>query len=67
MTPEPPLEQCLAGFWLPGPPPPDAPAPGDEGTWLDERGPSSVRVRGRDLREVLRPAYDAFTDDGAAD
>ena len=60
--PELPLEECLATFWMPGPPlPPTRDEEPREGTWLDGRGPSGVRVRGRDLVDVLRPAYDAFT------
>ena len=62
-VPAPPLEQCLEGFWSPGLTParlrglaaaagPDAPD-----LLLRMFPPPPVQVRGKDLAEVLAPAY----------
>jgi uncharacterized Zn finger protein len=60
----PPLEECLDGFWSPGLSParlraltsgPEAAAPD---LLLRMFPPPSVRVRGKDLADVLAPAYE---------
>ena len=57
-----PLEELLDEFWLAGTTsPPDEPAsderPDDA---LARLGRPDITVRGRNLRDVLRPAYDAL-------
>jgi uncharacterized Zn finger protein len=63
-VPAPPLEECLDGFWSQGLSParlralvtaPDAAAPD---LLLRMFPPPSVRVRGKDLADVLAPAYE---------
>jgi uncharacterized Zn finger protein len=65
----PPLEECLAGFWSPGLSParlralattPDAAAPD---LLLRMFPPPAVRVRGKDLADVLAPAYEQLAAD----
>ena len=62
-VPAPPLEQCLEGFWSPGLTPARlrglAAAPGPDAPDLLLRmfPPPPVQVRGKDLAEVLAPAY----------
>jgi uncharacterized Zn finger protein len=68
----PPLEECLDGFWQPGLSParlralatvPDVAAPD---LLLRMFSPPAVRVRGKDLADVLAPAYQKFGADDAA-
>ena len=63
-VPAPPLEECLDGFWSPGLSParlralattPDAAAPD---LLLRMFPPPAVKVRGKDLADVLAPAYE---------
>ena len=63
-VPAPPLEECLEGFWSPGLSParlralatvPEAAAPD---LLLRMFPPPAVRVRGKDLADVLVPAYE---------
>ena len=67
-----PLEECLEGFWSPGLSParlralataPDAAAPD---LLLRMFPPPPVRVRGKDLADVLAPAYQQFAADDVA-
>jgi uncharacterized Zn finger protein len=71
-VPAPPLEECLDGFWSPGLSParlralaaaPDAAAPD---LLLRMFPPPAVRVRGKDLADVLAPAYQQLAVDDAA-
>ena len=68
-VPAPPLEECLDGFWSPGLSParlralataPDAAAPD---LLLRMFPPPPVQVRGKDLADVLAPAYQQFAAD----
>ena len=68
-VPGPPLEECLDGFWSPGLSParlralataPDAAAPD---LLLRMFPPPPVRVRGKDLADVLAPAYQRLAAD----
>jgi uncharacterized Zn finger protein len=68
----PPLEECLEGFWSPGLSPArlralaaaqDAAAPD---LLLRMFPPPAVRVRGKDLADVLTPAYQQFAADDVA-
>lgn len=57
------LDESIAGFWLPGPQP--APPPGEPpvlrpDALLDQLDPVGVTVGGRDLADLLRPAYQAL-------
>ena len=70
--PAPPLEECLDGFWSPGLSParlralataPDAAAPD---LLLRMFPPPAVKVRGKDLADVLAPAYQQLAADDAA-
>ena len=67
--PAPPLEECLDGFWSPGLSParlralasaPEAAAPD---LLLRMFPPPPVRVRGKDLADVLAPAYQRLAAD----
>ncbi|RKS72542.1 hypothetical protein CLV35_2788 [Motilibacter peucedani] len=56
MSAERPLEECLAEFWLaPDEPEPPHPVGPDA---LEPLGRPDVTVRGRNLHDLLRPAYD---------
>ncbi|MDI1462871.1 SWIM zinc finger family protein [Catellatospora sp. KI3] len=57
-----PAADELSGFWDAGPLPP-LPPPGEGAAVgvLDRLGPTGVTVRGRDLAELLAPAYEAMT------
>jgi uncharacterized Zn finger protein len=68
-VPAPPLEECLDGFWSPGLSParlrvlasaPEAAAPD---LLLRMFTPPPVRVRGKDLADVLAPAYQRLAAD----
>jgi uncharacterized Zn finger protein len=68
-VPAPPLEECLDGFWSPGLSParlralataPDAAAPD---LLLRMFPPPPVQVRGKDLADVLGPAYELLAAD----
>ena len=70
-VPAPPLEDCLDGFWSPGLSPvrlralasaPDAAAPD---LLLRMFPPPPIQVRGKDLAEVLAPAYQRLGADDA--
>lgn len=58
-----PLEDHLEDYWLHGglPLTEEAAAPAGP-TALERLGRPEVTVRGRNLADVLRPAYDALTD-----
>lgn len=62
------LDDAIAEFWLPGPPPeqpvgePPALRPD---ALLDQLDPIGISVGGRELADVLRPAYQALTSDNA--
>ena len=67
--PAPPLEECLETFWSPGLSPARlralAVAPGavTPGLLLRMFPPPPVRVRGKDLADVLAPAYQRLAAD----
>jgi len=70
-VPAPPLEECLDGFWSPGLSPArlralaTAPAAGAPDLLLRMFPPPPVRVRGKDLADVLAPAYEQLAADDA--
>jgi uncharacterized Zn finger protein len=73
-VPAPPLEECLEGFWSPGLSPARlrvlATAPGSAAPDLLLRmfPPPAIQVRGKDLADVLAPAYQRLAaDDTGAD
>jgi hypothetical protein len=68
-----PLAECLEAFWSPGLSPArlralaTAPAPAAPDLLLRMFPAPPVKVRGKDLAEVLTPAYDRLAaDDGQA-
>ena len=70
-VPAAPLEECLDGFWSPGLSPArlralaTAPAAGAPDLLLRMFPPPPVRVRGKDLADVLAPAYEQLAADDA--
>jgi uncharacterized Zn finger protein len=68
-VPAPPLAECMEAFWSPGLSPArlralaTAPAPGAPDLLLRMFPPPPVQVRGKDLAEVLAPAYQRLADD----
>ncbi len=68
-VPAPPLEDCLDGFWSPGLSPARLRAlavaadPGAPDLLLRMFPPPPVRVRGKDLADVLAPAYERLAAD----
>ena len=71
--PAPPLEECLDSFWSPGLSParlralataPESAAPD---LLLRMFAPPPVQVRGKDLADVLAPAYHQLADERGPD
>jgi uncharacterized Zn finger protein len=71
-VPAPPLEQCLDGFWSPGLSPArlralaTAPNAGAPDLLLRMFPPPPVQVRGKDVADVLAPAYQQLAADDTA-
>jgi len=71
--PAPPLEHCLEAFWSPGLSPARlralsaAPGPAAPDLLLRMFPPPPVRVRGKDLADVLAPAYHQLADERGPD
>jgi hypothetical protein len=56
MSAERPLEECVADFWFAPAEPETVPAAGHDA--LEPLGRPDITVRGRNLHDLLRPAYD---------